>query len=138
MESTGASYVASSPSTTLEEVVRSTSGVDDTPEVITLLQQILVLDPLRRPDASDLLNHPWFVGLSNPAPIRSSLTSIWAKAKKEKPKGEEDRGEMMGGGVGEGAESEGPEKEVREGGAVIPHEVPTVRASNEYTMDGVQ
>jgi len=41
-----------------EHRVQSTSEVDDTPGLTALLQQILVLDPLRRPDVSGLLNHP--------------------------------------------------------------------------------
>jgi len=50
----------------LEENVRSGSTVDDVPELIALLRWILVYDPLRRPDAPALLNHPWFVGSPGP------------------------------------------------------------------------
>ena len=64
-ESTGVSCVTSTPNNSLEQRVLSSSKVDDTPELITLLHQILIFDPLQRPDASDLLNHPWFVGSSD-------------------------------------------------------------------------
>ena len=69
MECTGASYVASTRNAPLEQRVRSTSRVDDTPGLITLLQQILVFDPLRRPSVSDLLKHPWLVDLSDPTTL---------------------------------------------------------------------
>jgi len=60
MVSAGTSY--SDPTDApLEENVRSDSTVDDVPGLITLLQWILVYDPLRRPDVPALLNHPWFV-----------------------------------------------------------------------------
>ena len=79
MEHAGASYVASTRDTPLEEWVRSDTKVDDTPGLIQLLQQILVFDPLRRPSASDLLKHPWFVGSSDaaigPAPESDSSSS---------------------------------------------------------------
>ena len=66
-ESTGASDVAGTPAISLEQRVRSISKVDDAPELITLLQRVFVFDPLRRPDVLDLLNHPWFVGSSDPS-----------------------------------------------------------------------
>lgn len=48
--------------------VLSASSVDgDTPELITLLQRILVYDPLQRLDVTDILKHPWFVGPPHPA-----------------------------------------------------------------------
>jgi len=81
MESTGASYVASPHNAPLEQWIRSDSKVDDTPGLIALLQQILVFDPLRRPSVSDLLKHPWFVGVSDmailpgPAPESDSSSS---------------------------------------------------------------
>jgi len=58
---------SSTGDTPLEQRVRSTSEVDDTPGVTTLLQCVLVLDPLRRPLVSDFLNHPWFADSSSPA-----------------------------------------------------------------------
>jgi len=68
MESIGASH-AFTYGASLEQTIQSRSKVDDSdaPGLIQLLQQILVLDPLRRPSASDLLNHPWFVGVSDVA-----------------------------------------------------------------------
>ena len=62
MESTGESYVTSTPTTRLENLVRSLSKVGDTSGLVALLRWILVFDPPRRPDVSDLLNHPWFAG----------------------------------------------------------------------------
>jgi len=52
---------------TLERLLRSLSEVDNTPELIGLLQQILVFDPLRRPEVSDFLDHPWFTSIEAPA-----------------------------------------------------------------------
>jgi len=66
-ESTGASYSSGTGDTSLDLMIRSISEVDDTSGLTTLLQNILVFDPLRRPDVSDLLDHPWFVGSSSPA-----------------------------------------------------------------------
>ena len=74
MASTGASYVAGTRNYPFEERVLSNSEVDDAPGLITLLQQILVFDPLRRPGVSDLLNHPWFVGSSDPATLSGSAS----------------------------------------------------------------
>ena len=65
IESTEESYSTITRAASLEQSVRSISKVEDTPGLITLLQQILVLDPLRRADVSDLLNHPWVVGSSS-------------------------------------------------------------------------
>ena len=65
IRSTGVSYVASPQKTTLEQGVRSMSNLGGIPELIALLQQVLVFDPLLRPDMSDLLNHPWFIGSSD-------------------------------------------------------------------------
>jgi len=67
MESTGASYVTGARDTSFEQNVQSASEVDDAPGLAALLQQVLIVDPLRRPGVSDLLNHPWFVGPPNPA-----------------------------------------------------------------------
>ena len=53
----------------IEELLQLMSKVDDTPGLITLLQQILVFDPLRRPGVSDVLDHPWFIGSSDPATL---------------------------------------------------------------------
>ena len=63
MESTEASY-ATNTRDTLEEKVQSITGLSDWPGLATLLHQILVFDPLRRPCMSDLLKHPWFAGSS--------------------------------------------------------------------------
>ena len=60
--------------TSLEQRVRSFSRVDDTLGLITLLRQMLVFDPLLRPDVSDFLDHPWFVCSSSPL-IPSSPSS---------------------------------------------------------------
>ena len=69
--SPGTSYTSTTSARTrddsLEQRVRSISEVDDIPGLIALLQQILVLDPLQRPDVSGLLDHPWFVDSSSPA-----------------------------------------------------------------------
>ena len=62
----GTSYSPATPGISLEQRVQSISEVDDTLGLITLLQQILVLDPLQRPEVSDFLHHPWFVGSSSP------------------------------------------------------------------------
>ena len=74
MESTGASNVIGTSDTSLEQRLQSISEVDDTPGLTTLLQQILVIDPQRRPDASDLLDHPWLVDPSD-LPTPSGLAS---------------------------------------------------------------
>lgn len=65
-EPTGASYVTSTPVTSLEQKIRSISGVGNAIGFAALLQQTLVIDPLRRPCVSDLLGHLFFVGPSNP------------------------------------------------------------------------
>ena len=76
--SPGASYFSRtldrSLNTSLEQRVRSFSRVDDTLGLITLLRQILVLDPVRRPDVSDFVDDPWFVDSSSPL-IPSSPSS---------------------------------------------------------------
>jgi len=69
MKCTGASYIPSTHNGFLEQRVRSGSKIDDTPGLIALLQEILVFDPLRRPGVSDLLNHPWLVGSSDPVAL---------------------------------------------------------------------
>jgi hypothetical protein len=66
IESTGASYSPSGHGTSLEQRIRSFSEVNDTPRLTALLQRILVLEPLQRPDVSDILNDPWFTGSSSP------------------------------------------------------------------------
>ena len=66
MESTGASNVISTGDASLKQRLQSISEVDDTPGLTTLLQQILVIDPQRGPDVSDLLDHPWLVDPSDP------------------------------------------------------------------------
>ena len=63
MESIGMSY-STNIRDTLEQRVQSVTGLNDTPGLTTLLQQILVFDPLQRPGMSDLLKHPWFAGSS--------------------------------------------------------------------------
>jgi len=75
MECAGASYVASTSETTLEEMVRLNSKVNDTSDLITLLQQILVLDPRLRPGVSNLLNHPWFAGSEGPVTLPEPSSS---------------------------------------------------------------
>ena len=67
MEPTGTSYVASTHDTSLERMVRSRAEVGDTPGLTTMLQEILVFDPLQRPSVPDILDHPGLVGSSNPA-----------------------------------------------------------------------
>ena len=69
MESAEPSYAtgARDTDTFFEQNVLSNSEVDDAPGLATLLQRVLVLDPLRRPSVSDLLDHPWFAGPPNPA-----------------------------------------------------------------------
>ena len=57
----GTSYSSSTCDISLEQMVPDTLGL------IALLQQILVFDPLRRPDVSDFVHHPWFAGSSSPA-----------------------------------------------------------------------
>jgi len=58
----------------LERLLRSLSEVEDKPELIKLLQQIFVFDPLRRPEVSDVLDHPWFTGSSSSAaPTEASV-----------------------------------------------------------------
>ena len=66
MESTGALDVIGTGDASLEQRLQSSSEVDDTHGLTTLLQKILVIDPQRRPDVSDLLNHSWFVDPSDP------------------------------------------------------------------------
>ena len=56
----GTSYSSDTRDTSLEEILLSMSEVDDTPELIALLEQILVFDPLQRPEVSDVLHHTWF------------------------------------------------------------------------------
>ena len=68
-EPTGASFVTSTRRAPLEQGVQSILKVDDTPELITLLQEVLVFDPQRRPDVSDILNHPWFAGMLVPTSL---------------------------------------------------------------------
>lgn len=72
MESTEPSYAAGARDTSFEQNVLSNSEVDDAPGLVALLQWVLVLDPLRRPSMSDLLDHPWFVDPPNPAPPSGS------------------------------------------------------------------
>jgi len=56
----GTSYSSSTRDTSLQEILQLMSKVDDTPGLIALLEQILVFDPLRRPEVLDFLHHPWF------------------------------------------------------------------------------
>ena len=63
----GTSHSSSTLGTSLEQKLQSFSAVDDTPGLIGLLQQILVVDPLQRPEVSEFVTHPWFVGPSSPA-----------------------------------------------------------------------
>jgi hypothetical protein len=72
--STGASYATSTRDTSLDQRVRSYSEVDDTPGLATLLRQILVLDPLQRPGASDFLNYPWFIVSADPVILSGSAS----------------------------------------------------------------
>ena len=67
MGSPGASYAINAHDISLEQRIRLDSEVDDTAGLTTPLQQTLILDPRRRPDLSDLLNNPWFVGSPDPA-----------------------------------------------------------------------
>ena len=62
-----ASHSSSTGDTSLDQRVRSLSEVDDTLGLVTVLQQILVLNPFQRPDVSVFLHHPWFVDSSSPA-----------------------------------------------------------------------
>ena len=60
--------------TSLEQLIRSVSNVvDDTPELIALLQRTIVYDPLQRLDVTDILEHPWFVGPPHPAPLSERI-----------------------------------------------------------------
>jgi len=61
----GTEHSSSTRDTSLEEILQSMSEVDDTPELIGLLEQILVFDPFRRPEVSGVLRHPWFKGSSS-------------------------------------------------------------------------
>ena len=67
IESTGESYSQSDHGASLEQNIRSSSEVGDTPGLFVLLQKILVLEPLRRPELSEILEDSWFVGPSSPA-----------------------------------------------------------------------
>jgi len=67
IDSLGESFSLSNGDTSLEQRIQSLSEVGDTPGLIALLQKILVLEPLRRPDLSDILDDSWFVGSSGPA-----------------------------------------------------------------------
>ena len=51
----------------LEERIRSSAEVDDTAGLISLLRKVLVFEPPRRPDVSDILDHPWFGESSSPS-----------------------------------------------------------------------
>ena len=61
-KSAGESFSVSGRDTSLlEGKVRSLSEVGDTSRLIALLRRALVLEPVRRPDVSDVLDDPWFV-----------------------------------------------------------------------------
>ena len=61
-KSTGESYTPSDRDNSFEQMVESRSEIDDKPGTIALLQKILILDPLERPDVPSILDDPWFVG----------------------------------------------------------------------------
>lgn len=63
----GESYSPSGRDNSFEQRTESHSEVDDKPGTIALLQKILILDPLQRPDVSSVLDDPWFVDSQNPA-----------------------------------------------------------------------
>jgi len=67
IDSLGESYSPSDHDTSLEQKLRSSSEVGDTPGLFALLQRILVLEPLRRPELSEILEDSWFVSPSSPA-----------------------------------------------------------------------
>ena len=67
IESTGESYSQNDYDASLEQNIRSSSEVSDTPGLFVLLQRILVLEPLRRPGLLEILEDSWFVSPSSPA-----------------------------------------------------------------------
>lgn len=55
----GAPLPPSYDGASLEESLRSFSGVDDAPEWTALLLQILVFEPTQRLGMLEILDHPW-------------------------------------------------------------------------------
>ena len=63
MESTEASYAASTPDISFEQRILKAGN---TPEPVAVLQEFLVIDPLRRPSISELLAKLCYRDSSNP------------------------------------------------------------------------
>lgn len=74
IKSSGESFLLSDQGTLLKQKIRSFSEVDDASGLTALLQKILVLEPIRRPDVSDTLDDPWFVGSSSPVASSGSAS----------------------------------------------------------------
>jgi len=83
INSLGTSYAPDPDRPSLEQQVRSISVVEDPPGLATLLLWIFTYDPLQRPSASDVLNHPRLVDPPSPA----LSTNSWTHIEREELKG---------------------------------------------------
>lgn len=63
----GTQFSTNARDNSFEQNIQSLSELEESLELTALLLQILVIDPLRRPDVPEILDHPWFMGSPSPA-----------------------------------------------------------------------